>query len=125
MTVRVDKWLQIARAFKTRSRATRACNLSKVKVNGSTAKSHKALALEDRVEIDYGDWQRVLVVKELAERTLPKKEAARVYEDLSLPRPARDPLEWMKRRPGVSRERGTGRPTKQQRRDIERFLGRD
>ncbi len=124
MTVRVDKWLQIARAFKTRSRATRACNLSKVRVNGLTIKSHKALALEDRIEIDYGDWQRILVVKELAEKTLPKKEAARVYEDLSPPRPERDPLEWMRRRPGVSRNRGAGRPTKQERRDMDRFLGK-
>ena len=125
MTVRVDKWLQIARAFKTRSRATRACNLRNVTVNGFTVKSHKVLALEDRVEVDFGDWQRILVVKELAEKTLPKKEAARVYEDLSLPRPERDPMAWMRRRPGVSRERGTVRPTKQQRRDIDRFLGRD
>ena len=94
-------------------------------VNGFTVKSHKVLALEDRVEIEFGDWQRILVVKELAEKTLPKKEAARVYEELSLPRPKRDPMEWMRRRPGVTRERGAGRPTKQERRDIDRFLGRD
>ena len=125
MTVRIDKWLQIARVFRTRSRATRACNLSNVRVNGLTAKPHKVLALDDRVEIDFPDWQRVLVVKELAEKTLPKKEAPRVYEDLSEPRPERDPFDWLKRRPVATRERGSGRPTKQERRDLERFLRRD
>ena len=39
-SVRLDKWLQVARVFKTRSQATRACNLSRVKVNGQTAKAH-------------------------------------------------------------------------------------
>ena len=67
--VRLDKWLQVARVFKTRSRATRACNLSQVKVNGVTAKPHRRLALEDRVEIELGDWTRILVVKELRDKT--------------------------------------------------------
>ena len=125
MTVRVDKWLMIARVFKTRSQASRACALSNVRVNGFTAKPHKILALEDRIEVDLRDWQRVLIVKELAERTLPKKEAPRIYEDKSPPRPERDPLDWLKRRPLSTRERGSGRPTKQERRDMERFLGRD
>jgi len=124
MTVRVDKWLQIARVFKARSRATRACKLSNVRVNGATAKPHRALCLEDRVEIDFGDWQRILVVRELADKPLAKKDVPRIYEDLSPPRPERDPFDWMKRRPIATRERGTGRPTKQQRRDMERFLDR-
>jgi ribosome-associated heat shock protein Hsp15 len=124
VTVRLDKWLQVARVFKTRSRATKACSLSRVSVNGVRAKPHRALALDDRVEIEFRDWQRVLIVKELRDRVLPKKEASRVYEDLSEPRPKPDPLERLRRLPGVVRERGTGRPTKQDRRHQERFRGR-
>ena len=93
-----------------------------MRVNGFLSKPHKVLALEDIVEIEFGEWQRILTVKELAAKTLPKKEAPRIYEDTSPPKPERDPLEWMIRRPVVSRERGTGRPTKQERRDMDEFL---
>ena len=62
--VRLDKWLQVARAFKTRTQATKACTLGRVRVNGQVAKPHRALVLEDRVEVEKGDWIRVLVVKE-------------------------------------------------------------
>jgi ribosome-associated heat shock protein Hsp15 len=119
--VRLDKWLQVARVFKTRSQATRACNLSRVEVNGETAKAHRRLALEDRVEVEIGDWTRILVVKELRDKTLPKAEAPRLYEDLSPPRPQLDPLERLMRRRPVERERGAGRPSKKERRQLERL----
>lgn len=125
MKVRLDKWLQVARAFKTRSQATRACNLGRVRVNGAIAKPHRPLALDDRVVITQRDWERVLVVKELRDKTLPKAEAARVYEDLSPARPVADPLERMMRRPGVRRDAGSGRPTKRDRRLNDRWRGRD
>ncbi|MGB3562231.1 MAG: S4 domain-containing protein [Thermoanaerobaculia bacterium] len=123
MTVRVrlDKWLQVARVFKTRSQATKACSLSRVRVNGQVAKPHRALALEDRVEVEKGDWTRVLVVKELRDKTLPKAEVPRIYEDLSPPKPQSDPWQRLLRRKPVTRERGTGRPTKKERREIDRL----
>ena len=121
MTVRVDKWLQIARVFKTRTRATRACNLGKVRVNGQAAKPHRLLALDDRIEVEIGEWCRVLVVRELRDKPLPKAEAPRIYDDLSPPRPARDPLEWLIRRKPARRERGAGRPTKKERRHLDRW----
>lgn len=121
MSVRLDKWLQVARMFKTRSQATHACELGRVQVNGQPAKAHRHLALGDRVELAQGDWQRVLVVKELRDKPGPKAEAANLYEDLSPPRPAPDPLARLMRRPPVLRERGTGRPTKKERREMDRF----
>ena len=125
MDVRLDKWLQIARVFKTRSQATHACTLGRVKVNGQPAKPHRHLALEDRVEVEQGEWTRVLVVKELRDRPLPKVETARLYEDLSPPRPVLDPLERLLRRPPVRRQPGAGRPTKKERREVERLSRRD
>lgn len=124
MAVRLDKWLQVARAFKTRTQATRACAAGKILVNGLVAKAHRPLVIGDRVEIDKGEWTRVLEVVELRDKPLPKKEAGRVYEDHSPPPPARDPLERLLRLPGVLRPRGAGRPTKRQRRELERLRDR-
>ncbi|HXU45917.1 MAG TPA: RNA-binding S4 domain-containing protein [Thermoanaerobaculia bacterium] len=123
MSVRLDKWLQVARVFKTRTAATHACTLGRVAVNGQGSKPHRALALGDRVEVAQGDWQRVLIVRELADRPLPKAEAARLFEDLSPPRPELDPIQRLLRRPPSRRAAGTGRPTKRDRREIERWEG--
>lgn len=123
--VRLDKWLHAARAFKTRTQATHACDLGRVSVNGQTAKPHRALAVGDRVEIESGDWLRIWVVRELREKPGPKAEAAGAYEDLSPPRPAPDPMARLMRRPPALRQAGAGRPTKRERRDLERLRGRD
>ncbi|HQN40408.1 MAG TPA: RNA-binding S4 domain-containing protein [Thermoanaerobaculia bacterium] len=122
MSVRLDKWLQVARVFKTRTQATKACDLSRVRVNGVSVKPHRLLQLGDRVEIEvFPDWSRTLVVRELAERPLPKAEVPRLYEDLSPPRPPRDSLERLRRRPLVTRDAGAGRPTKKERRELDDF----
>jgi ribosome-associated heat shock protein Hsp15 len=118
--VRLDKWLHAARAFKTRTQATTACEHGRVAVNGTTAKPHRALRLGDRVEIESGDWTRVLVVQELRDRPLPKAEAARLADDQSPPRPVPDPLAKLQRQPPLRRDPGAGRPTKRDRRDLER-----
>ncbi len=124
MDVRIDKWLFVARVFKSRTLAGRACELSRVRVNGVAVKPHRLVALGDRIEAEVTpDWTRVLVVRELAEKTLPKVEVPRLFEDLSPPRPAADPLARLLRRPPVLREKGAGRPTKKQRRDIEAWGG--
>ena len=117
MGVRVDKWLHVARVFKTRTQATHACDLSRVRVNGVAVKPHRSLVIGDRVEAEVTpEWTRILVVRELAERTLPKAEVPRLFEDLSPPRPTADPLLRLMRRPPVAREKGAGRPTKKERR---------
>lgn len=121
MSVRLDKWLQVARMFKTRTKATHACDLGRVRVNGQSAKPHRQLAVGDRVELTQGDWDRVLVVQDLKDKPVPKADAPKLYEDLSPPRPAPDPLARLMRRPLVTREAGAGRPTKKERRDMESF----
>lgn len=119
--VRLDKWLQVARMFKTRSQATRACTLSRVRVNGLTAKPHKSLAVGDRVEVELGDWTRVLVVKELRDKPVAKALAPSLYIDESPPRPEPTEIERLMRKPPTRRERGLGRPTKKERRDIDKW----
>jgi ribosome-associated heat shock protein Hsp15 len=121
MSVRLDKWLQVARVFKTRTQATHAVDLNRVRVNGQTAKPHRNLAPGDRIEVELGDWTRVLIVKELQDKPVPKAEAAALYEDQSPPRPDADPLKRLLRRTPVLREKGAGRPTKKERRDMEKW----
>lgn len=123
MSVRLDKWLQVARVFKTRTQATRAVEIHRVRVNGQPAKPHRALVPGDRIEVEVGDWTRVLVVRELAEKPVPKALAKELYEDLSPPRPAADPFARLSHRPPARRLPGAGRPTKKDRRDIDRWEG--
>ncbi len=124
MDVRLDKWLQVARMFKTRSQATRACSLSRVKVNGQAAKPHKALAVGDTVEIERDDgWIQKLVVRQLRDKPVRKDLAAELYDDQSAPRPELTKLERLMKAPPVRRDRGKGRPTKRERREIERWQG--
>lgn len=122
-TVRLDKWLQVARVFKTRSKATQACQRSRVRVNDQSAKAHRNLALGDRVEIEFQDWKRILVVKELHDRPLPKKEVPRIFDDESPPKQKRDELERLLRQAPVRREKGMGRPSKKERRQLEKLRG--
>lgn len=119
LTVRVDKWLQVARVFKTRTQATQACKLGRVRINGESAKPHRNLSVEDRIEVKQGDWARILVVKALRGKTVPKSEARTLYEDLTPPRPKDERKRIIKT--SVFREKGKGRPTKKERRQIERF----
>lgn len=119
--VRLDKWLQVARVFKTRSQATKACSTSRVRVNGQVAKPHRNLAIDDRVEIELGEWQRILVVKELHDRPLRKADVPKIFEDQSPPRPEADPLERLLRRAPMFRDPGAGRPSKRERRQLEKL----
>lgn len=121
MNVRLDKWLQVAQVFKTRTQATRACSLGRVRVNGQTAKAHRDLLLEDKIEVRMGDWTRILVVKELRDKPVPKAVARELYLDLTPPRPRLDPIDRIMRSGTEHREKGAGRPTKRDRRQIDRL----
>jgi ribosome-associated heat shock protein Hsp15 len=123
--VRLDKWLQVARMFKTRTQATHACELGRVQVNGMSAKPHKLLAVGDKIELSQGDWERILIVKDLQDRPVAKALAPLLYEDQSPPKPAPDPMARLMRRPPVAREAGSGRPTKKDRREIDRWESDD
>jgi len=119
--VRLDKWLQIARIFKTRSQATQACTAGRVSVNGAVSKPHRIIKPEDRVEIERDDWPRVLIVRQVRDKPIPKAEARMLYSDVTPPRPPLDPLAELLRRSPVSRDRGSGRPTKRDRRVINKL----
>ncbi len=119
MVVRLDKWLQVARVFKTRSQATRACVLGRVRVGGVKAKAHRKVSVDDRIEVRHQGRTRILLVKVLRNKPVPKAQARTLYEDLSVepPRPAFDPFSGMPPPEPVVK----GRPTKRDRRRIDRW----
>lgn len=114
--VRLDKWLWAARCFKTRGLAAEACDAGHVKVNGTSVKPAKSVRVGDRVEARTPGGLRVLEVVALADRRGPAERARALYVDHSPPPPPRDPT-------APTRDRGAGRPSKRERRDIERLRG--
>jgi len=117
--------LQVARLFKTRSQATHACDAGRVSVNGSPAKPHRTVRIDDRVEIEVESWKKIVLVRELKDKPVSKAEARLLFEDVSPPRPVLDPLEQLIRKSAAARPRGSGRPTKRQRRQIDRLKDTD
>lgn len=116
-SVRIDKWLWAARCFKTRSLASEAVGSGHVKVNGDSVKSAKMLRRGDQVTVREGEYTRILDVVGLSDRRGPAPVARTLYADRSPPRP--DP-----RAAGtITRDRGLGRPTKREQRDIRRVRG--
>jgi ribosome-associated heat shock protein Hsp15 len=122
-TQRLDKWLWFARFFKSRSLATRFCASGKLRVNGQVvAKAHHGLRVGDVLTFPKGPFIRVVKVVDVGRRRGPATEAATLYQDLDPPDPARIRAEPPT--PG-RRERGAGRPTKRDRRAIDRLKERD
>lgn len=118
-TARVDAWLWAVRQFKTRSAATAACRAGHVRVNGERAKAAQTVRPGDELRVRVDGFDRVLVVRGILVKRVGAAVAATAYEDRS---PARPPRELA---PAVPvRERGAGRPTKRERRDLERLRGR-
>jgi ribosome-associated heat shock protein Hsp15 len=91
--VRLDLWLDVACLFKTRSEAQKACKGGKVDVNGQAAKPHREIKIGDEIMITrpLGRRQRV-VVRELAERHIPKAQARDLYADMT-PAPTPEEIE--------------------------------
>ena len=118
--VRIDKWLWAARFFKSRTLAAAACNGGKVHVNGEAAKPSKTVRPGDLLRVTLPRIRRIVRVTALAERRGGAGDAAVLYDDLTPPPPPREA------RPGppAYRPPGAGRPTKRERRRIDRLADR-
>jgi ribosome-associated heat shock protein Hsp15 len=119
--VRVDKWLWAARFFKTRSVAQKAIEGGKVKLNGERTKPAKDLKAGDSLSVRIGDYEWAVTVLQLSEQRGPAPVAKLLYEESEESR-ARREAEIAKRR--VTREPATtrkGRPTKRERRELDRM----
>lgn len=114
---RVDAWLWAVRIYKTRSAATSACRAGHVRVNGEKAKAAQPVRPGDELRVRIAGFDRILVVRKTITKRVGAVLAAEAVEETT---PPRDPTPVV-----AQRERGAGRPTKRERREIDRFRGRD
>lgn len=120
--IRLDKWLWHARFFKTRSIASKYCEEGRLRVNGEpTAKAHYAARVGDVLTFPMGEVIRVVRIVALGERRGPAPEAQALYEDLTVRAPRGAPADA---EATPAREPGSGRPTKSDRRAIDRLMDR-
>lgn len=116
-SVRVDRWLCAARIFKSRTQAHDACEAGHVRINGNAVRASHAVRVGDEVRAFAPRGMTILKVLKLADKRVGAGIAREFYEDHSPPPPARE------ERVAV-RDRGAGRPTKAERRAIERMRER-
>ena len=120
--VRIDKWLWAARFFKTRSLAAEAIAAGKVELNEERVKAAKLIGLGDSVSVRIGPYLHVVTVRGLSERRGPATVAATLYEETAESVAARAKLaEQLRMAPAAFVYEDKGRPTKRDRREIDRF----
>jgi ribosome-associated heat shock protein Hsp15 len=118
-SVRVDAWIWSVRLTKTRALAAAACRAGHVRVNGERVKPAQAVRVGDEVRLYHAGRERIVVVKAVVRKRVGPPVAAECYVDNSPPPPPREEVVVV-----AHRERGAGRPTKRERRDLERLRGR-
>ena len=119
--IRIDKWLWAVRIFKSRSDAAEACRMNRVTVNGSYCKPSRELREGDTVEVrklpvTYSFRVKGLVSNRQAAKNVP------LYADNITPQTELDKLNIPRETIFISRDRGTGRPTKKERREIDALM---
>ena len=118
-SLRIDKWLWAARFFKTRSLAAGACTGGKVDINDEAAKPAKAVRVGDMIRMTLPRGRRRIIrVVTLDDHRGPASVAQTLYEDLTPPEPPR-----ARQAPPPYRPPGAGRPTKRERRQLDRLTG--
>ncbi|MFD3575788.1 RNA-binding S4 domain-containing protein [Streptomyces sp. NPDC058644] len=120
-SVRADVWIWSVRLVKTRSMGAAACKGGHVRVNGERVKPAYGVHVGDEVRLRHADGrEHVVVIKRLIRKRVGAPVAVECYIDKSPPPPPREAVA-----PAGVRDRGTGRPTKRDRREMERLRGFD
>ncbi|MFF5368689.1 RNA-binding S4 domain-containing protein [Streptomyces sp. NPDC013187] len=117
-TVRVDSWIWSVRLVKSRSMGATACRGGHVRVNGERVKPAHAVRVGDEVRLRHDGRERVVIVTRLIRKRVGAPVATQCYIDNSPPPPPREAVA-----PAGIRDRGAGRPTKRDRREMERLRG--
>ncbi len=120
---RIDKWLWAVRAFKTRSQATEACRSGKVKIDDQPVKPSREVKPEMIIQIHRGPITQTFKVLGLLKKRVGAKLVDQYLEDIT-PDVEYQKLELIKSKTST-RPRGTGRPTKKERRDLDTWFGWD
>ena len=118
--VRIDKWLWAARLFKTRALASDAIKGGKVKISNSPVKPSRDVKEGDVIQVQIEQLHKVVQVKTVIKNRVPAKMVPEVYIDLT-PKEEYERIEFLHAYKGEYRDRGAGRPTKKERRTIEKM----
>jgi ribosome-associated heat shock protein Hsp15 len=121
-SIRLDKWLKIARIFKTRSQASHACDENHVKVNGEVARAAKLIKPGDKLTVKGKNRYREIDVADISFKSISAKEARELYreeEQEKLPEESLELIRLIKR----SVIKFPGRPTKKERRNLMKIRG--
>jgi ribosome-associated heat shock protein Hsp15 len=118
--VRIDKWLWAARLFKTRSLAADAIKGGKVKVDGNAVKPSREVKEGDVIQVQIEQLHKVVEVKTVIKNRVSAKQVPEVYNDLT-PQEEYERIEFMHAYKAEWRDRGAGRPTKKERRMMEKM----
>jgi ribosome-associated heat shock protein Hsp15 len=118
--VRIDKWLWSARFYKTRNIAIDACRAGKVKIDGTSVKPSRTIKEGDIIALSLGPLNKTIRVKQLLHNRISAKLVAEYVEDLTPPEEY-ERIEFMKEFNAEHRDRGLGRPTKKDRRHIDKL----
>ena len=122
--MRIDKWLWCVRLYKTRNLAAEACDLGRVMREGVTMKPSKEVNIGDIITINLNPLKKTVRVKEILKNRVGAKEVSNYMEDLT-PQSEYDKTEMMRLMYFEKRDSHTGRPTKKDRRSIEKFKDSD
>lgn len=117
-SARLDSWMWAVRLFKTRSQSASACRSGHVRVNGTAAKASVQVKPGDEVRVRIAGRERIVVVVRPVAKRVGPPIAAECLQDNSPPPPSPELIASIPRR-----DRGAGRPTKRERRDMEKFRG--
>lgn len=123
-TVRVDKYLWATRLYKTRTLAGEACRGGKVKMDGKAIKPSKEVKEGDIITVQTPDLVRTIQVKSLATNRVSAKLVEGLIDDIT-PKQEYERVEFLREFKAERRQRGTGRPTKKDRREIDELKNID
>ena len=119
MEVRLDKWLWAARFFRTRQKAIEAIKGGKVHVNGQRSKPSKTVFIQDQIELSFGSFQKIVVVKQISNQRKGAKVACELFEETQESIDARHEARKLGEFNRINKS--VVRPSKKQRRQIKRF----
>jgi ribosome-associated heat shock protein Hsp15 len=117
---RIDKWLWAVRLFKTRSLASEACKKGRIRINDQECKASRTVNVGDQVEVKDPPVTYRYKVLDLADKRMGAKLVPNFMEDIT-PEDQKEILEMQILDRKYNRQRGLGRPTKKERRDIDKF----
>lgn len=117
-SVRIDKWLWAIRVYKTRSLVSDACRGGKIKMNGQDIKPSKVVKIDEIYTIQIAQFTKTVKVIALTDKRLSATLAAPYFEDLT-PKEEYDKPSLLKNLQFIKRSKGTGRPTKKERRKLD------